>query len=238
MKSAIASVLLTFGACLSPLVAQTLQRSDGRAEATRSAPSPVNGTIDGDFYVAPNGCYRMKIPVLPQLGGAISDTPNVVNFDDDFNTHISVAQFPLTPGLKSEYDRRGAKGFLVNFFTSSVMPDFADRFPGSKMEPDATFLPKLQDGAMLIFTLLPGGSYFEHRVALSRWLSPAVAKRGNLCFVVSGHIFVVSAELAERVLERSTYAKTAEEENAILRERLLELVAKMQFNAAPGDVKN
>ena len=40
---------------------------------------------------------------------------------------------------------------------------------------------------------------------------------------------------AERVTERSTYHKTKEEENHILRERLVELAGKMDFSrpAAP-----
>ena len=118
------------------------------------------------------------------------------------------------------------------------MPDFVARSPAAQMEQDASFLPKCEDGAMLIFTLLPGGSFFEQRVALSSSLSPAVAKRGNLCFVKNGYVFIISTELAERVLERSTYKKTPEEENAILRQQLLDLVAKMQFPEVQPAVKN
>jgi hypothetical protein len=40
-----------------------------------------------------------------------------------------------------------------------------------------------------------------------------VAKRGNQLFVKNGHIFVISIELTERVLERTTYKKTAAEED-------------------------
>ena len=65
-----------------------------------------------------------------------------------------------------------------------------------------------------------------------------VAKRGNLCFVKSNCVFVVSTELSERVLERSTYHKTVEEENAILRQRLLDLVEKMQFTQPAPEPKS
>jgi len=58
---------------------------------------------------------------------------------------------------------------------------------------------------------------------------PVVAKRGNVLFVKYGYIFVMSTELAERVLERTTYHKTTAEEDKLLRERLLDLLTKMDF---------
>lgn len=239
MKSAVAFVLLAFGGCFSQVCAQIAPDSDNARDTAAPAPPQTYGRIDGDTYISPTGLYRMKIPVVPQLGGAIADTPNLVNFDDDFSIHISVAAFPLTPELKAEFEKRGIKDFLIYFFTSFIMPDYAARFPGSKMEENAAFLSKFQGGAMIIYTLHPGGSYFEQRVTFSRWLPPAVAKRGNLCFVKDGHIFVLSTELAERVLERSTYRKTPEEENAILHQRLLDLVEKMQFaGPPPPEAKN
>jgi hypothetical protein len=179
----------------------------------------------------------VKIPVLPQLGGGVSDTPNLVTFDDDYSIHINIGAFPLSRELKAEYDVRGTKDFLIFFFTSLIMPDYAANFHGAQMEPNAIFLGKYQDGSILIFLLLPGGSVFDHRARFSNSLSPAVAKRGNLCFVKNGYVFVISTELAERVLERSTYKKSPEEENAILRDRLMDIVAKMQFSAPAPDTK-
>jgi hypothetical protein len=109
------------------------------------------------------------------------------------------------------------------------MPDYVSSFPGAKMEPNAVFLGKFQNGAILISSLLPRGSSFEHRVRIANFLGPAVAKRGDLLFVKYGHVFIVSTELAERVLERTSYQKTPEEETAILRQRLMDIVDKMQF---------
>jgi hypothetical protein len=59
-----------------------------------------------------------------------------------------------------------------------------------------------------------------------------VAKRGNLLFMRAGHVFVLSMELAERALERRTYAKITEEEDELLRRRLLELYGRISFTAA------
>lgn len=238
MKLAAVCVLLAFGGCISPLCAQTALKSENEPGAEQSAPSRLYGMIDGDIYIFPRGIYRVKIPVLPELGGNISDSPNVVTFDDDYTTRITIAAFPLSPELKSEYEKRGAKGFLVYFFTTLIMPDLVALSPSAQMEQNAIFLPKFRNGAILICTLLPGGSYFEQRMNLSRWLEPAVAKRGNLCFVEQGYVFIISTELAERVLERSTYRKTPEEENAILSQRLLDLAGKMQFAGAPPEVRN
>ena len=61
-----------------------------------------------------------------------------------------------------------------------------------------------------------------------------IAKRGNLLFVKNGHIFVVSTELAERVIEGKAYKKTTAEEDDILRQRLNEIVDKIQFARLPA----
>ena len=231
MKLLPAFFLLIIGGSLAPLPGQTISPPDGRPASSESSSPQIYGRIEGDgeTYVSPSGVYKVKIPVLAQLGGTVSDTPDLVTFDDDYSLHINIAAFPLSPELKSEYEKRGTKDFLVFFYTNLVMPDYAKSFPGAQMEPNAVFLPKYQDGSLLISTLLPGGSIFEHRVRISTTLKPAVAKRGNLCFVKYGYVFVISTELSERVLERSTYKKSPDEENAILRQRLLDIVSKMQF---------
>jgi hypothetical protein len=56
-----------------------------------------------------------------------------------------------------------------------------------------------------------------------------VAKRGNLIFVRNNVIYIITTELAERVIERSAYKKTVAEENEILRGRLIDLARKMEF---------
>jgi hypothetical protein len=238
MKFPVFSILLAVNLCLAHLAAQTAPQSGGTPPASSTPPPQIYGKVESGYYTSPTGLYKLKIPVLPELGGGLSDTPNVVTFDDDFNTHISIGAFALSRELKWEFETRGAKDFLIYFFVNIVMPDFATRFPGATMEDNGAFLPKFQDGSMMIFTLLPGGSVFAQRVTLGTTREPVVAKRGNLCFVKYNHVLVISTELAERVLERSTYHKTIEEENAMLRARLLDIVGKMQFTAPPPETKN
>ena len=66
---------------------------------------------------------------------------------------------------------------------------------------------------------------------------PPTAKRGNQLFVKNGHIFVISIELTERVLERSTYKKTVAEEDELLRQRLNEVILRLQFPKAAAPTK-
>jgi hypothetical protein len=232
-------LVLSASLCLLPhLAAQIAPQPRADTTAASAPPPQIYGKIEGDYYTSPTGIYKIRIPVLPQLGGSIQDTPNVATFDDDFSTHLSIGAFPLSRELKWEYETRGARDFLVFFFTNYVMPDFAARFPGSKLEDNGGFLPKFQDGSLLLFTLLPGGSFFAQRVALGSAMEPLVAKRGNLCFVKYNYVFVVSTELAERVLEHSTYHKTIDEENNTLKQQLLDVVGRMQFNAPPPEPKN
>ncbi|MES1166918.1 MAG: hypothetical protein ABUL68_02855 [Pseudomonadota bacterium] len=197
--------------------------------AAQPAPQPpLTGTVTGKIYVSPTGAFKVPVPVLPELGGSVTDTDNVVTFEDNFSLHISIAAFEQDATQRWELRTRGPKEYLIYFFTTFVMPDFMRRYEGTRVE-SARFLPSLNDGALLTYTLLPGGSMFAARAALAGTdPKSVVAKRGNLLFVKSGHIFVISSELAEHALERSGQRTTAEEDE-LLRQRLLDLLAKIEF---------
>jgi hypothetical protein len=200
--------------------------------AQTDGPPPVlHGKIEGRTYISATGVFRMTLPVLPELGGSVLDTDNVVTFGDDFKTHVSVAFFAQDATQRWENETRGRRDYLVYFFSNYVMPDFQQRTPGAKIE-SARFLPGLQDGALIVYTLLPGGSMFADRISLTGTPDPSlVAKRGNLLFVRNDRVFVVSTELAERVLEHNTYHKTTAEEDELLRTRLLGLLATINFSS-------
>jgi hypothetical protein len=203
---------LLFGLLFSPLAAQ----------------SGLHGRIQGTRYHSPTGEFSLTIPVLPELGGQITDTPNVVTFQDQFNLHASIACFTMDATQRWENETRGRRDYLVWFFSNFVQSDFAARFPGAQIE-SAKFFSSFLGGTLLAYNLLPGGSMFQHRVVLGSSDELPEAKRGNLLFVHSNHVYVVSTELAERVTERSIYIKTVEEQNEILQRRLFDLVARMTF---------
>ncbi len=194
--------------------------------------TPLAGQIVGDSYASATGLFRLPLPVLPELGGTITDTPNVVTFADAFTTHITIAVFPLDATQRWELSTSAKKDFLVKFFTGFLLNDFRQKFPGSAVE-SATFLPKLQDGALLVYALLPGGSMFNQRIALfGAGDNLPTAKRGNLLFVRGDNLFILSSEIAERATERSLYTKTTVQENEILQGRLLDVLGSMRFAAA------
>ena len=190
------------------------------------------GKMEGDTYVSATGEFRFPSPVLSELGGMITDTENVVTFHDNFNVHVSIACFPQDAAQRWEFDTRGRRDYLLYFFTDFVLADFSKRFAGSSIE-SARFLPELQDGALIAYALLPGGSYFEdkNKVLDAAPTTPVVAKRGTLLFVRRGFIYVLSTELAERVTERSTYKLTVDKENALLGERLTALAGRLVFTS-------
>ncbi len=210
-----------------------------RAQTPDDAPPPIQGRVEGRTYVSPTGAFKVAIPVLPELGGTITDTANVVTFQDDFNIHISIAAFPQDASQRWEQSTRGLKDYLVYFFSNFVLSDFKQAFEGVSIE-SAKFVPGLLDGALMTHILLPGGSMFMDKIPVISGDKAPVAKRGNLLFVKNGHIFVISVELAERALERSTYKKTVAEEDELLRQRLLEAVGRLTFpkpTAAPAPAK-
>ncbi len=191
------------------------------------------GTIEGKNYVSPTGVFKIAIPVLPELGGQITDTPNVVTFQDAFNVHVTIAAFPQDATQRWELSTRGLKDYLIYFFSNFVLADFKQTFAGVQIE-SAKFIPGTLDGTLLTYILIPGGTMFGNRVPVIADDRIPVAKRGNFVFVRSGHIFVVSIELAERVIEGKAYAKTVAEEDEILRTRLNDIVGKLQFAKSPA----
>lgn len=203
--------------------------------ATLAGPSTLAATLmgrmDAESYVSPTGQFRIRAPVLPELGGVITDSENVVTFQDNFGTHISVACFPLDAIQRWELDTRGRRDYLLYFFTDVVMANFIARFPGSTVE-SARYLPELEEGALIGYSLLPGGSHFENanRVLDGPPLDPVVAKRGTMLFVRSRHVYALSIELAERATQRSTYAQTVEQENEQLSNRLTALLGRIIFS--------
>jgi hypothetical protein len=205
---------------------------------TDDAPPALHGKIEGHTYISASGTFRMAIPVLLELGGSVLDTENVVTFGDDFKTHVSVAVFAQDATQRWENETRGRRDYLIYFFSNYLMPDFQQHTPGAKIE-SARFLPGVQDGALIVYTLLPGGSMFADRVSLTGEPDPSlVAKRGNLLFVKNDHVFVISTELAERVLEHSTYHKTTAEEDELLRTRLMDLLGSIEFSSPPSSAGN
>jgi hypothetical protein len=206
-------------------------------------PLQLAGKVEGNTYISANGAFRVTIPVLPELGGTIDDNENVVTFQDGFSVHATIASFPLTATLRLENEMSGRKEFLISFFKNQVQPDFKRRFPGMTLDA-AVYLPSVQEGAMITYFQLPGGSMFNNRLFIPDGELP-VAKRGALLFVKEEFIFIISVELAEKVFERTSYKKTVDEENDLLRARLLDLLGKVSFTmpkkgaktAAPAETK-
>jgi len=188
----------------------------------------IEGRIEGRTYVSPTGLFKVSIPVLPELGGDLTDTPKVVTFQDDFNVHVSIAAFPQDATQRWENSTRGTKDYLIYFFSNFVLSDFRQNFEGVQIE-SAKFVPGVLDGSLLTYLLVPGGTMFPDRLpAVSNEVLP-VAKRGNLLFIRNEHVFVISIELAEKVIEGKSYGKSVAEQDEILRKRLLEMVDKITF---------
>ncbi|HEY1110392.1 MAG TPA: hypothetical protein VGE76_17205 [Opitutaceae bacterium] len=186
------------------------------------------GKVEGRNYVSPTGQFKVVIPVLPELGGDITDTPNVVTFQDDFNLLISIAAFPQDATQRWELSTRGAKDYLIYFFRDFVLADFMQNFQGVKME-SAKFLPTRHDGSLLTYILIPGGTMFADRVPKLSMDQVPIAKRGNLLFVRNDYVYIISTEMAERIIEGKAYTRTTEQEDEALLARLIDIVNKIQF---------
>jgi len=200
------------------------------ALAITAAGAPLAGRMDGESYISPTGEFRIRSPILTELGGTIDDNQSVVTFHDDFGTHISIACFDLDATQRWELDTRGLRDYLLYFFNDVVMTNFRTRYPESTIE-SARYVAELMDGSLIAYSLLPGGSYFEpaNSVTGTPPGNPVVAKRGTLLFVRHRHVYVVSTELAERATQRSTYNLSTKQEDDQLSTRLTAIVGRMTF---------
>ena len=196
--------------------------------AAAAVPVPLNGTIENGIYTSPTGGFKITIPVLASLGGVVEDTNRVVTFHDAYGIQISVGAFQHDATQKWQLSTRGIKDYLIYFYGTYVLPDFKRFCPGTTTE-SAGFSADFLDGALFTYVLLPGGSMVEQHATFGPPTTPPVAKRGNLLFVRNGYTFVISTELSERVTEGSHYKKTVQEEDQLLRDRLVGIVKKMEF---------
>ena len=105
---------------------------------------PLAGHVEGNDYVSPTGAFRVAIPVLPELGGIIRDTTNVVTFQDAFTTHISIAAFPQDATQRWQLSTLGSRDYLKYFFDNYVRPDFTRSFKNVEVETNAKFIPALR----------------------------------------------------------------------------------------------
>jgi hypothetical protein len=199
---------------------------------TEDAPAPLQGSVTKGVYTSGTGAFKIEIPVLPELGGAVHDTRNVVTFRDSFGLQISIGAFEHDATLKWQLSTRGMKDYLIYFFSNFVLTDFRQFCPGTRIE-SAGFSSDLMDGSLFTYILLPGGSVFSDQLGLAPPGNPPVAKRGNMLFVKNGFTYVISTELSERVTEGSRYTKTTDEENVILRKRLQNIASNMVFLTSP-----
>jgi hypothetical protein len=209
----------------------------GQVAADTSTPGLI-GHISHGVYISPTGMFRIQVPVLPELGGTTTDADNgVVTFQDSISIHISVGCFAMDATQRWTEETQGRKDYLTNFITTIVGEDFVRHFPGAKLE-GTRYKPKLMDGALFAYVTLPNGTMFTDRAIMSDSLPPVVAKRGNLLFVKDEHVYVISMELSEKVLQRLTWDKTPEQEDDILDDRLRDVLDKIIFTKPPQDPSN
>jgi hypothetical protein len=193
----------------------------------------ICGKVVNENYTVSSGAFTIRIPVLPELGGQIHDSLDSVTFADDCSTHATIAALPLDAPQRKERDSRGLRDYLTYFLSGLVIPDLQEHFPGTHAE-SAVFIPGIQCGALLAYLLVPRGSAFADKADIGLdEPTPIVAKLGELLFYRNGCVFMITLELSERVTEGTLFTATTEEENALLRARLLVVLDSITFAAPP-----
>ncbi len=216
------------------LLAGFVARAEPPAPAPPAAPAPkLLGRIADNRYHAPADIYSVAVPVLHGDAATILDNGEIVVFKDKISTLLTIAAFPLPPIAQFDYDTDGPREFLINFFRDNIVRDYRQAFPDSSIE-SARFLPDIFGGALVAFTLLPGGSAFGPPEPVNPAAPPPVAKRGHFVFVRDGRIYVIAVELAERVTQPAEYKLTTAEEDHILFDRLVTVTSALRFGAMPA----
>ena len=218
----------------------------GTALAADPAPAPLEesapaaapkllGRIDGDRYIAPGEVYSVPVPVLHGDNATIMDNGEIVVFKDKVATLLTIAAFPMPPVARWEHETTPPKDYLIAFFRDNILRDYVREFPGSTIE-SARFLPEVLGGALVAFTLLPGGSVFTPPTPRAPSAPALVAKRGHFVFVRDGRVFVLAVELAERITRPEAPALGTAAEDQVLFDRLVTVLTAMRIgrDASPA----
>lgn len=222
--------LLTLLATGSVLSADQPAVSDAAAPASQEphrSPLLLGHIADGRYY-APGNAYSVALPVLHGDQTDIRDNGEIVVFKDRVSTLLTIAAFEMPRIAQWEYETSTPREYLIDFFRGNILRDYRREFPDSTIE-DARFIPEIFEGALVGFTLLPGGSAFSPPEPPAPIAPPPVAKRGHLVFVRDHRIFVIAIELAERVTRANgTVLSTADEDRELF-DRLVSVLGAMRF---------
>jgi len=196
-----------------------------------SVPAPARklfGRVEDERYHAPGDVYSVAVPVFHGADAVIMDTPEIVVFKDKVSTLLTIAAFKMPDIAKLQFEGMEPREYLITFFRDNILRDYRHEFPESTIE-SARFLPDIFAGAMVSFTLMPGGSAFAAPSPASPLAPAPVAKRGHLVFVRNGYIYVVAIELAERVTQPATYKLTKPEEDRLLFDQLVTVLGALRY---------
>jgi hypothetical protein len=199
--------------------------------AQDDVPDLIGQIDENNIYTSADRFFRMPVPVLAELGGTVQDTAVTTTFRDPYGIHVTIGFLPIDDVNRAELEKRGRKDFLSWLFSQHFQPQYVKSFPGTTAE-SAKYLANTQEGALLVMNLIPGGTAFRDRVLLAPGEPAPVAKRGSLLFLKNDRVVILSTELYERALKRDTFKKTPEEEDVILRARLMSLLNSMTFAAS------
>ncbi len=186
------------------------------------------GTIEAGRYHAPDDAFSVAVPVLHGDNPSITDNGEIVVFRDQVATLLTIAAFRMPAIAKWEHETTEPREYLIAFFRDNILRDYNREFPGSQIE-SARFLPGFQGGALVAFALLPGGSAFAAPASGGAGATPPIAKRGHVVFVRDERIYVVAIELAERVTRGADFKLTMREEDRVLFDRLITVLAATRF---------
>jgi len=186
--------------------------------------------VPSNIYYSPSGLFSMPIPVLAELGGNISDSKNYVIFSDPISTHITVGIIEMDASARFERSTLTTAEFLRGTFEKLVLPQFLTTAPATRTD-SVLLLPKVESGTLYVGSLHPGTSQFMGRTGLlgDNYDHAPTARRGTLLFVKGNYFVIISSELAEKATERSAFKLTADQENELIRERLLAILHRIRF---------
>lgn len=201
------------------------------SSGARAEESTLIGKVLENQYIAPSGSYKMTLPIQLELGGTVTDTREVVTFQDDFRIHASIACFKMGASNEREIQTRGRRDFLISFFREHVHTQFKRRFPGAEID-EARYMPEVLEEALMVYNTLPNGTMFSDQAVLASSSDGALlVKRGNLLFLKDHHLYVISVELAKLLLVGNESLHYSEEEkHVLLREELLDLAGRITFS--------
>ncbi|MEM7555674.1 MAG: hypothetical protein AAF378_16550 [Cyanobacteria bacterium P01_A01_bin.84] len=178
------------------------------------------------YYEAPEGLFKVYIPVSAKEGGQIQIREGVVEFSDDFGILLRIDYYRLSQKQKEDIESEGLEKYLHSILIEKYVPlGIIANLPNSEIEY-IEYLPNTMSGSYYVLVNMPQVvSKFQH--AQNGNGARRNAYRGILGFIKYDFLYIVSKQQNIAIKLRDD---TLNQEIENLKQDVINFIETIEFN--------